>query len=162
VSLVVMGVSGCGKSTIGKLIATDLAATFIDGDDIHSEGNRVKMAGGIPLDDTDRLPWVRDIGMRLSEPFPRVIAASVLMRKYRDSIRLASPNVFFVYLAISPEVAANRVAARKGHFMPANLIESQFATLEPLEAGESGIEVNAELPFSEILGLIKNELDVLG
>lgn len=157
-----MGVSGCGKSTIGKLIATELAATFIDGDDIHSEGNRAKMAGGIPLDDIDRLPWLRDIGLRLAKPFPTVIAASVLKRKYRDSIRLASPKVIFIHLAINPEAAADRVAGRTGHFMPATLVESQFAALEPLESDELGIEVNAQLPVDQILGIIKNKLGVLG
>lgn len=150
-----MGVSGCGKSTIGQLIATDLDAKFFDGDDLHSDSNREKMAGGTPLNDADRQPWLREIGLRLAEPNSVVIAASVLKRRYRDSIRLASPDVFFVHLAISPEAATNRVAGRTGHFMPSNLIESQFAALEPLESDESGIEVDAQLPVSEILRIIK-------
>jgi carbohydrate kinase (thermoresistant glucokinase family) len=126
---VVMGVSGCGKSTIGRALADRLDLAFIDGDDLHPASNIEKMRRGEPLDDADRAPWLDRVGARL-EP-GTVIACSALKRIYRDRIRrTAGGPVIFVYLRGSRETLAGRMLERKGHFMPYSLLEGQLATLE--------------------------------
>ncbi|MFJ5842461.1 gluconokinase [Streptomyces shenzhenensis] len=158
--VVVMGVSGCGKSTVGKLLADELDGEFLDGDDLHPVANIAKMAAGIPLDDADREPWLREIGARMAAAHgTMVIGSSALRRKYRDLIRAAAPDTVFVHLHGSRELLAERMAGRPGHFMPPSLLDSQLATLEPLEPDEDGkafpIAQPAELIAHGAAGWIK-------
>lgn len=148
-----MGVSSSGKTTIGKLLAPEIGASFIDGDDLHPEANVAKMAAGIPLDDADRAPWLEMIG----EEFVRagekslVVACSALKKSYREIIRRADPRVRFVFLEGSRELLAARLGARSsGHFMPPSRLQSQLETLEPLELDEAGFALNIARPPEEL------------
>ncbi|MGT2463015.1 gluconokinase [Sinomonas atrocyanea] len=137
--VIAMGVSGCGKSTVGRLLAQELGGEFLDGDDLHPEANVAKMAAGIPLDDADREPWLRLIGEKMAGASgTMVIGCSALKRAYRDIIRHAAPDTAFVHLHGTRELLAARMAARPGHFMPVSLLDSQLATLEPLQEDERG------------------------
>ena len=139
-SVIVMGVSGSGKSTVGSLLAAKLDLPFVEGDDLHSEASKRKMAAGIPLDDADRAPWLDAIAATLSGA-PKVVACSALKRRYRD--RLAgAPDVKFVYLAGSPKLLAKRLSARAHEFMPPELLESQLATLEPPGSDENALTID--------------------
>jgi carbohydrate kinase (thermoresistant glucokinase family) len=151
--IVVMGVSGCGKSSVGIALADALGARFIDGDDLHPEANKAKMSAGIPLDDSDRWPWLELVSKALAEVVVEtsgssftgtVIACSALKRAYRERILAGAPNTFFVHLDGSRKILEQRLGARAGHFMPASLLDSQLATLEPLGADESGCVLNVE------------------
>ena len=128
--LVVMGVSGCGKTTLGAALAARLGAGFVDADDLHPPANRAKMARGEALTDGDRAPWLDLVAGVLRNRAPVVVACSALRRAYRDRLREAG-EVRFLHLAAPREVIAARLAARQGHFMPASLLDSQYATLEP-------------------------------
>jgi gluconokinase len=142
VRIVVMGPSGSGKSTVGAFLAETLGARFVDGDDLHPAANVRKMAAGIPLDDTDRQPWLRLVGKTLQEEERIVIACSALRRSYRDLIRTEAPETFFAELAIGRAVLEERMRVRADHFMPAALLDSQLQTLESLDADEYGIRVD--------------------
>ncbi len=143
--IVVMGVSGCGKSTIGAMLAARVRVPFADADDLHPASNIEKMAAGIPLDDADRLPWLDLVGTWLAEHSAGgVMSCSALRRAYRDQIRSRCPAAVFVHLTGSRELITARQAARTGHFMPTSLLDSQFATLEPLQSDESGFTVDIE------------------
>ena len=143
-AVVVMGVSGAGKTTLGRALATALGAEFIDGDDLHSEAARAKMAAGVPLTDEDRWPWLDRVGAALAGEERRVVACSALKRAYRDRIRAsAGAGLRFVYLVADAQAMRRRVAARPGHYMPASLIDSQFATLEPPRDEPDVIPVSA-------------------
>lgn len=139
--VVVMGVSGCGKSTVGALLAAALHAEFLDGDSLHPESNVEKMAAGIPLNDADRRPWLEEVGRRFGAAGDKslVIACSALKRSYRDLIRTGAADARFVHLHGTAELLGARMAARPGHFMPPSLLESQLRTLEPLQADEIGV-----------------------
>ncbi len=149
--IVVMGVSGCGKSSVGIALAESLGARFIDGDDLHPEANKAKMGAGIPLDDSDRWPWLDLVGEALAPN--TVIACSALKRVYRDRIRAAAPGTFFVHLDGSREILEKRLGDRTGHFMPATLLDSQLATLEPLGSDEAGLVIDIDQPISQIIAL---------
>ncbi|SFB72583.1 gluconokinase [Nocardioides terrae] len=151
--VVVMGVSGSGKSTVGRAVADRLDVDFVDGDDLHPEANVAKMAAGIALDDDDRFPWLEAIGEWLAahESTGGAIACSALKRIYRDQLRRHAPDVEFLHLSGSQEVIAARQAARHGHFMPPSLLASQFATLEPLAADERGVVVDVDQSVDEIV-----------
>lgn len=132
---VVMGVSGSGKTTIGPLFARALGVAYLEGDELHPAGNVQKMAAGIPLSDADREPWLRLIAARLRAAKDAdaglVVASSALKRRYRDLLRSAGDSdVRFVFLRGAKRLIAERLAARQGHFMPAALLDSQFASLE--------------------------------
>ena len=142
--VVVMGVSGSGKSTVGAALAQRLRVPFVDGDDLHPPANVAKMAAGHPLDDHDRYPWLEAIGEWLAahDEAGGVVASSALKRKYRDQLRHHARRAEFVNLPGPPKVIAARQATRPGHFMPASLLTSQFATLEPLAPDEHGLVVD--------------------
>lgn len=137
--LVVMGVSGSGKSAVGQSLATLLGISFVDGDDLHPSANRQKMASGIPLTDEDRWPWLEVIGQTLQDAAPVVIACSALKRIYRDRIREVAPDSYFILLQVPEEELEKRMRSRANHFMPPSLLRSQIDLLEPLEADETGI-----------------------
>ena len=150
--IVVMGVSGSGKSTIGELIAGRLTVPFIDGDALHPLANVEKMASGHALTDEDRWPWLAKVGRALTEADAGlVVACSALRRSYREAILAEAPAVLFVHLHGSREVLASRLEGRTGHFMPAALLDSQFATLEPLDPDEPGIVVDISPGVAEIV-----------
>ena len=142
--VVVMGVSGSGKSTVGVALAQRLRVPFVDADTLHPPANVAKMAAGEPLDDDDRSPWLDKVGEWLADHRDGgVVSCSALKRKYRDQLRARSPRVEFLHLAGSPALISGRLAARTGHFMPAALLRSQFDALEPLGADESGATIDA-------------------
>lgn len=141
--IVVMGVSGSGKSTVGSALAQRLRVPFVDGDTLHSPANIAKMTAGEPLNDDDRYAWLDRVGQWLADhPDGGVVSCSALKRKYRDQLRAHCPRVEFLYLSGSLELIARWLAARSGHFMPAALLQSQFDILEPLGADEPGVTVD--------------------
>lgn len=146
VTLVVMGVSGVGKSSVARELVARTGWAFQEGDDLHPEANRAKMAAGIPLVDDDRWPWLRRIagwiGTQEAAGRDAVVTCSALKRAYRDVLRGGHPSVCFVHLVASPELVTRRIGARTGHFMPASLLRSQLETLEPLGPDEPGSEVD--------------------
>ncbi|MEO8527063.1 MAG: gluconokinase [Caldimonas sp.] len=155
-AVVVMGVSGSGKSTVGEGIASALGLHFIDGDSLHSAASVALMQAGTPLRDDDRWPWLDRIGERLSDvarwPEGLVIACSALKRVYRDRIRSAAPGVRFVFLDGSGELIGARMAGRTGHYMPGTLLASQLRTLEPPGADEPDVQrAGIDEPVSEIV-----------
>ncbi|MFH8572618.1 gluconokinase [Streptomyces sp. NPDC017993] len=145
--VVVMGVSGSGKSTVGLLLAQRLMVPFLEADDVHPAANRAKMAAGRPLDDDDRRPWLLSIAAWIREAAGAgkggVVACSALRYAYRDLFRRAGPGVWFLHLALDRVAADRRVAGRVDHFMPARLVDSQYAALEPLRPDEPGMTVDA-------------------
>lgn len=150
--VVVMGVSGSGKSTVGAALAGRMRVPFEDADDLHPSANVAKMSRGEPLDDSDRYPWLELIGMwLLNHADGGVIACSALKRTYRDQLRHHSDNVEFLLLEGSREVIEKRQAARPGHFMPSSLMTSQFATLEPLAPDEHGVVVDVDQSVDQIV-----------
>ena len=152
-AVIVMGVSGCGKSTVGTALAALLGVPFADGDGFHPPANVAKMSAGIPLDDWDRWPWLDSIGAWAAAPenAGAVIACSALSRRYRDRLRAAGAHLYFIHLDAPLHVIANRVALRDDHFMPASLVESQFRALEPLDADEPGTTLNAQQELERLV-----------
>ncbi|MGO9382346.1 MAG: gluconokinase [Mycobacterium sp.] len=142
--VVVMGVSGSGKSTVGAALAQRLRVPFVDADSLHPPANIAKMTAGEPLNDDDRHPWLENVGAWLARHHDDgVVSCSALKRKYRDRLRVSCPRVEFLHLSGSAELISSRLAARSGHFMPPTLLRSQFDALEPLGAGETGVTVDA-------------------
>ncbi|SEP86910.1 gluconokinase [Arthrobacter sp. OV608] len=144
--IVVMGVCGAGKSTVGAALAERLGAAFVDSDSLHPQANVEKMAAGTPLTDEDRWPWLDLVGAELASDHADgiVVACSALKRDYRDAIRAKAPSALFVQLQVELPLLQERVAKRPGHFMPASLLTSQLETLEPLEADEAGLTVSTQ------------------
>ncbi|MET9776655.1 gluconokinase [Streptomyces sp. NPDC006367] len=142
--VVVMGVAGTGKTTIGPLLAARLGVPYAEGDDFHPPANIAKMTAGTPLTDEDRWPWLDAIGdwAHGRAGLGGVVSSSALKRSYRDRLRAAAPGVVFVHLTGSRELIADRMSHREGHFMPTALLDSQFATLQPLEPDEAGVAVD--------------------
>lgn len=150
--VVVMGVSGSGKSTVGAALADRLRVPFVDADTLHPAANVAKMAAGVPLDDDDRYPWLERVGEWLAGHRDGGVAScSALKRAYRDYLRARCPPVAFLHLAGSPELIGRRLAARTGHFMPAALLRSQFETLQPLGADEAGVTVDVDHGVDRII-----------
>jgi gluconokinase len=156
--IVVMGVSGCGKTSIGTLLASTLGLEFTDGDDLHTQANREKMAGGIPLDDEDRWPWLDRVGQALNMPGGAVVACSALKRIYRKRILDAAPKAIFVHLQGDRDLLLRRLNNRANHFMPPSLLDSQLETLEPLASGEAGAVVEVAGSETEILNAVLTQL----
>lgn len=157
-ALIVMGVSGSGKSTIAAALAERLQWTFEDGDRFHPASNVAKMSAGHPLTDEDRLPWLQaiadEIGRVCRAGGHVVVACSALKRAYRDVLLRGRGDVRFVFLNGSQALIAERLSRRKGHFMPAGLLDSQFKTLEPPQAGERPITVLIDAPVETIVNNI--------
>jgi carbohydrate kinase (thermoresistant glucokinase family) len=153
--VVVMGVSGCGKSTIGIALASRLGWPFEEGDRYHLPSSVEKMEAHIPLEDADRWPWLEKLAALIGEHQAAgqssVLACSALKRSYRDLLRTGAPRVRFLHLHGAREVLQARLDARKGHFFPPDLLASQYATLEPLAPDEDGIVVDVALdPDSQV------------
>lgn len=164
-ALIVMGVAGSGKSTIAEAVARRLDWHFEDGDDFHPAANVAKMKAGHPLTNDDRWPWLRaiaaEIGRVADSGGHLVIACSALKRAYRDVLRGDRGDVRFVFLDGSHELIAQRMAARKHHFMPPGLLDSQFATLERPTPDEHPISVSIDAPVDEIVGDIVQQLGLV-
>ncbi|MGC8509544.1 MAG: gluconokinase [Acidimicrobiales bacterium] len=160
--IVVMGVSGSGKTTVGLALAARLDAEFLDADDLHSPENRAKMASGHPLDDEDRLPWLHAVGRYMRDATSRgqrvVVACSALKRRYRDLLRTYVPDAPFVYLHGAPAILESRLAGRTNHFMPPSLLASQLADLEPLAGDEPGVTVDVAADVARIVDEVVNAL----
>jgi gluconokinase len=156
--IVVMGVSGCGKSTVAELLAARLGWQFAEGDDFHPPSNIEKMRSGIPLEDADRWPWLRAIAAWIDEARragkPGVVTCSALKRSYRDIIIGERPDVALVYLKGDKKLIEKRLAARPHHYMPASLLQSQFDALEEPGPDENPIIVPIEPPPEEIVSSI--------
>lgn len=151
--VVVMGVSGCGKSTTGAALAARLGWPFIEGDSFHPEANRAKMHAGIPLDDEDRVPWLEALAAEIARHEAQgqsvVLSCSSLKRTYRDILRSGAPRVRFLHVHGTREILTQRLTNRTGHFFPPKLLDSQLATLELLEPDEDGVVINMALSIPE-------------
>jgi len=153
--MVVMGVTGCGKSAVGEALASVLGAQFIEGDALHPPENIARMSAGLPLTDAFRAGWLDAIAARMEETLSEgravIVTCSALKRRYRDRLRQVHGRVVFLHLVVDKETARARVAARKNHFMPASLVDSQFADLEALGDGEDAIALDATRPIPAIV-----------
>ena len=157
--LVVMGVSGSGKSTVGKALAANLGWPFAEGDDFHSAANVAKMRSGQPLDDLDRKGWLGAISAWIAQHIDAgetgVVTCSALKRAYRDQLKNGNSAVLFVYLEGSMETIFNRLTSRTGHFMPASLLPTQFEALQEPTADENFIAVDVTRPLASIVEQIR-------
>jgi gluconokinase len=164
-ALVVMGVSGSGKSTIAEHLAARLGWRYVDGDLFHPPANVAKMSAGHPLTDEDRWPWLRTIAAeidRLAAAGTRaVVACSALKRAYRDILAHGRDDVRIVFLDGTKDLIAKRLAARKGHFMPPGLLDSQFKTLEPPQPSEQPITVSIDASVDGIVNDIVRQLELV-
>lgn len=153
--VVVMGVAGSGKSSIGAALAARHGWAFLEGDDLHPPANVARMAGGLPLTDADRTEWLAAIARRIADADRSgaglVVACSALKRRYRDQLSAASARVLYLFLTGDRSVVATRMAGREGHFMPLSLIDSQFEALEPPQADERAIALPITLQPGELL-----------
>jgi gluconokinase len=158
---VVMGVSGCGKSTVGQALATANAVSFVEGDQFHPAANVVKMSAGVALNDDDRADWLLTLQAQIREARERgeglVISCSALKRRYRDLLREGDPALRFAHLSGPKELIAARMQARVGHYMPTSLLDSQFRDLEPLQADEAGITLDIRVPPDDLVTQIRRE-----
>ena len=160
---VLMGVAGCGKSTVGALLAHALEASFLDGDDFHSAENVERMAAGIALTDAHRANWLEAIAARLALGRARgeriVLACSALKRSYRNTLRRGAPDLALVHLSGTPALLAERLASRQGHYMPATLLPSQLATLEPPTPDEVALTLDIAASPDVLVHAIANHLE---
>jgi carbohydrate kinase (thermoresistant glucokinase family) len=158
--IVVMGVSGCGKSTIGAVLAERLGMVFTDGDDLHPPANVTKMAAGTPLNDADRWPWLDSVAAVLQHS-DGVVACSALRRSYRDRILHTAPDAVFVHLSGNREILQQRISARVDHFMPSALLDSQLETLQPPAEDEPAAVFDIAGTETEIVNEILRWLDTV-
>jgi gluconokinase len=161
VVIILMGVSGVGKTTVGKQLARSLGWRFVEGDDVHPAANVAKMAAGLPLTDEDRAPWLELLHGLIAEALARgedaVVACSALKQRYRQRLTVDPARVRFVYLWAPREVIASRLSLRTGHFMPPSLLDSQFAALE---APEEALQVDVTPGPDEVVATIRERLGV--
>jgi gluconokinase len=156
--VVIMGVSGCGKSSVGEGLAARLGIPYRDGDDLHPAANVEKMRAGIPLTDDDRWPWLDQVAAVLAKEAPVIVGCSALRRKYRDRLRAgAGGPVRFIHLSGSRDLIAARMAERKGHYMPPSLLASQFAALEAPGPDEA-LTVGIDQPLATLIDTIASNL----
>ena len=164
IAVIVMGPSSIGKTTTAELLSAKLGWLFAEGDTFHPAANIEKMSKGIPLDDEDRKPWLASIRDWISEHADEgrnvIITCSALKRSYRDILRQARADVRFVELIADKKVVGERMARRKGHFMPPSLLASQFATLEDLHADERGIKIAVDVPPEAVVARAIAGLDL--
>lgn len=160
--IVVMGVSGCGKSTVGRALAQSLGLPFVEGDDLHPPRNVALMAAGTPLTDDDRRDWLNTLAEVLAGAAARghgvVVSCSALKRAYRDRLRHGAPGTRFVYLHGPRELLATRLASRSGHYMPPSLLQSQLDTLEPPAADEGAVAADISLAPEAIVAAVQQRL----
>lgn len=150
--LVVMGVSGCGKSSVGAALAARLGVPYRDGDDLHPAENVAKMRAGVALTDADRWPWLDRVALVLRAQAPVTVGCSALRRVYRDRLRAgAGGPVRFLHLTGAPGVIAARMAGRQGHYMPPALLDSQLATLEPPGTEEGALTLDIDQPLAVLV-----------
>ncbi len=153
--VVVMGVSGCGKSTVGALLAAALGLPFVEGDALHPPRNVALMAAGTPLTDADRADWLATIATRLGQAHAAgkglVLSCSALKRRYRDQLRAPCPGLRWVHLQGSADQLRRRLQGRTGHYMPASLLDSQLSALQPPGADENALVFNIALPVDQII-----------
>lgn len=162
--LIVMGVTGCGKTTVGALLAGRLNAAFLDGDDYHPASNVAKMSSGQPLSDDDRWPWLDRLGDVMEQAVMDrgrvVLACSALRRVYRDRlVHACAEPPMFIHLAGNRTLIHDRMAARREHYMPVGLLDSQIATLEPIEKDEQAITLETKAPADRIVSKIISDLE---
>jgi gluconokinase len=161
-SIVVMGVSGSGKTSAAQEITRQLGWEYIEGDDLHPAANVAKMAAGHPLDDEDRWPWLRRIAEVIGEHEAAgtsiVLTCSALKRVYRDLLREGHPSVWFAHVDVDRDVLAERLRNRKGHYMPPSLLDSQLATLERLGEDEPGAVIDGDGPLEETVAELLTDL----
>lgn len=157
---VVMGVCGCGKSSVGSRLAASIGARFLEGDTFHSPANVAKMSAGTPLNDADRAEWLLLLMAEIRNARERgeslVLSCSALKRRYRDLLREGDPDLRFAHLSGDRELIANRMLARINHYMPLSLLDSQLAVLEPLQTDEAGITLDITREPAQLLGDILN------
>jgi gluconokinase len=161
-AILVFGVSGSGKTTVGRMLAQRLGWAFLDADDLHPAANVEKMRAGVPLDDADRWPWLDAVGAwidaRSIEGRPSVVACSALKRAYRDRLRAGRPQLQIVYLAGSEALIADRLEQRTGHYWPPSLLPTQFAALEPPKPDEHAIVVDIGPPPEVLVEAIARQV----
>ena len=160
--VVIMGVAGCGKSSVGAALSAALGVTYVDGDDLHPAANVDKMRRGVALSDDDRWPWIGQVAACLQNSAPVIVGCSALKRAYRDRIRGGvQGEVAFVHLSGDRDLIAARMAQRQGHYMPLSLLDSQFAALEPPGQDEAfTVTIDQPLPdiVAQILGHLSGEV----
>lgn len=158
---IIMGVSGSGKTSFGKKLAQTLSWSFIEGDDFHPENNKTKMSSGIPLNDEDRVPWLKALANEISDYDQKkrstITACSALKKLYREILRqnIRSKHLFFIHLDGNQQVISDRLSHRSGHFFPQKLLQSQLETLEPLDTDEAGIVLDVTNPHKKNIIFIK-------
>lgn len=160
-----MGVSGCGKSTVARLLADALGLNFVEGDSLHSEHNIARMAAGTPLTDADRHGWLQAVADQLSNATAIsggvVVSCSALKRRYRDLLRAGAPDLQLVFLHGPTPLLALRLASRSGHYMPPSLLQSQLDTLEPPLADEAPLCHDIQTPAQAIVAALVSQLSVI-
>jgi gluconokinase len=158
--IVIMGPSGCGKSTLGRALADSLGWRFVEGDDFHSPQNKAKMARGEPLTDADRAPFLDGVGRALADAGGHGVVAScsALRRAYRDRLRALAGPLFFVLPEVPREELSRRLEERRNSFMPPSLLDSQLATLEPIEEGEVGMTIDGTRPVASEIRRVRERL----
>lgn len=157
-SVVVMGVCGCGKTSLGSALAARLGIIFLEGDDFHPPENVAKMRAGLALDDADRAPWLASLAAQLKQHEVVVIACSALKKRYREVLSASCPTLRFVYLHGHREIIAERLAQRRGHYMPASLLDSQLAVLEEPGSDENHFTVDLNQPPEQLLEAVLDNL----
>ncbi|MEJ3404822.1 gluconokinase, GntK/IdnK-type [Rathayibacter sp. YIM 133350] len=157
-TIIVMGVSGAGKSAVGSALSTHLGRRFVDADDLHPAANLAKMAQGHPLDDEDRWPWLDAVGEAAVADRESVIACSALRRRYRERLLAADPDAVFVVLDVAREDLESRVRERHHQFMPPSLLNSQLAAFEPLDSDEPGFAIAVRSSVADVVAEIAARL----